>query len=129
MEGTLAAPNSASLIIVGCRVLLPARVGPAPAPADARTLALTMQWTDRGWQTRVNQCEGPVGVIACDLSPASGHRCQKPSTPVPAWELPPGWPSKYTCFPIPRRPKFTCPRGGVRLAGAASTPQCEPAGP
>ena len=87
MEGTLAAPNSASLVVVGRRVSPPARVSPESAPADARTLALTMHWTQRGWQTRVDQCEGPVWVKSCAISASHlATACQKPPTPVSGME-------------------------------------------
>ena len=125
MEGTLAAPNSASLVVVGRRVSPPARVSPESAPADARTLALTMHWTQRGWQTRVDQCEGPVWFKSCAISASHlATAAKNPPRQFPAWKLPPVWPSN--CRPIPRRPKSARPRGGVPLAGAAYTPQCEP---
>ena len=125
MEGTLAAPNSASLVVVGRRVSPPARVSPESAPADARTLALTMHWTQRGWQTRVDQCEGPVWFKSCAISASHlATAAKNPPRQFPAWKLPPVWPSN--CCPTPRRPKSARPRGGVPLAGAAYTPQCDP---
>ena len=84
-----------------------------------------MHWTQRGWQTRVDQCEGPVWFKSCAISASHlATAAKNPPRQFPAWKLPPVWPSN--CRPIPRRPKSARPRGGVPLAGAAYTPQCEP---